>query len=192
MKNILLLAALTLSGTVCTAAEYHLTLDPDCTRVNWTLGDVLHTVHGTFKLRRAAVTFDTDSGRAGGEILVDATSGESGSNARDGRMHQHVLESARYPDASFVPDHVEGKLALAGESNIKLHGSFTIHGASHELTVPVGVTAKGDKLDVHATFDVPFVAWGMKDPSTLFLKVNKLVQVEILSKGTMSASNLHH
>ncbi len=78
--------------------------------MNWTLKDALHTVHGTFKLQRGDVVFDNETGKAGGGMVVDATSGDSGSSARDGRMHRNVLESAKYPDVSFVPDRLEGKL----------------------------------------------------------------------------------
>src|SRR5579862_6991307 len=139
----LLILALSLAFPAA-AAEYHLQLAPESTRVNWTLGDVLHTVHGTFKLRRGDIFFDPESGRANGEVVVDAASGNSGSVARDGRMHKNVLESARYPEIAFSPDHVEGKVELAGTSNVKVHGIFTIHGAAHEITADVQVTAKED------------------------------------------------
>jgi polyisoprenoid-binding protein YceI len=191
MKNLTLITlALALSlSPAASAAEYHLLLAPDSTRVNWTLGDVLHTVHGTFKLKCGEIVFDTGSGKASGDVVVDAASGQSGSSARDGRMHKSVLESAKYPEIAFSPDHVEGKVERTGTSNVKLHGIFTIHGAAHELTVPVRVTAQGDKLDANLKFDVPFVAWGMKDPSTLFLKVNKEVQIEMQLAARLSASH---
>jgi hypothetical protein len=41
-------------------------------------------------------------------------------------------------------------------------------------------------LDAELKFDVPFVAWGMKDPSTLFLRVNKSVEIEIRTTGRLS------
>jgi polyisoprenoid-binding protein YceI len=177
MKKLLLI---TFSTVLCAGAtEYQLHLTPENTEVHWTLGDVLHTVHGTFKLRRGDIVFDSDTGRAGGEVVVDAASGESGSSARDGRMHKHVLESAIYPDVSFVPDRLEGKVDLGRTSNVKLHGKFTIHGATHEMTVPVQVTAKGNTVEADIKFDVPYVEWGMKDPSTFILKVSKSVQIEV-------------
>jgi polyisoprenoid-binding protein YceI len=171
------------------AAEYRLHLAPENTDVRWTLGDVLHTVHGTFKLERGDIVFDTDSGKAGGEVVVDAASGQSGSNARDGRMHKNVLESAKYPAVSFAPDRVDGKVDLNGESDVKLHGMFTIHGAAHELTVPVKVTAKGGAIDAEIHFEVPYVAWGMKDPSTFVLRVSKLVEIEMRASGKISANS---
>ena len=181
----LILTALSLA-LYAGAAEYQLRLDPESTQVNWTLGDVLHTVHGTFKLRRGEIVFDNETGKAGGEVVVDATSGESGSTSRDGRMHKNVLESAKYPDVSFSPDRLDGKVEPTGVSNVKLHGTFRIHGGAHEITVPVKVTANSDSLDAEIKFEVPFVAWGMKDPSTLFLRVNKSVEIEMRATGRLS------
>jgi len=169
------------------AAEYHLQLTPESTHVNFTLGDVLHTVHGTFKVKRGEIFFDPETGTARGEVVVDAPSGDSGSSARDGRMHKNILESDKYPEISFSPDHVEGKVELNGASNVKLHGIFKIHGAGHQITAPVHVIAKDNKLDAIIKFEVPFVAWGMKDPSTLFLKVNKFVDIEMTATGRLTA-----
>jgi polyisoprenoid-binding protein YceI len=174
-----------LAGTAF-AADYHLELAPDATRINWTLGDVLHTVHGTFKLKRGDIHFDPETGKAVGQVVVDTASGQSGSSARDGRMHKNVLESAKYPEASFSPDRVDGKVDLAGTSNVKLHGIFNLHRASHEITIPVTVSAKDNQLTAVIRFDIPYVAWGMKDPSNMLLKVNKSVQMEIRTSGHVS------
>lgn len=189
MKSLILIALALSVSYPLSAAEYHLHLSPESTQVNWTLGDVLHTVHGTFKLKRGEISFDTDNGKASGEVVVDATSGDSGSGARDGRMNKNVLESSKFPEVSFCPDHVEGKIGLTGASNVKLHGMFNIHGAAHEITVPVQVTAKDDRLTAKLKFAVPFVAWGMKDPSTLFLKVEKSVDVDMQLTGSFSAAH---
>lgn len=190
MKRLILLA---ISSIICAgAAESKLHLAPETTEVRWTLGDVLHTVHGTFKLRRGEIVFDAESGKASGEVVVDAASGESGSGARDGRMHKNVLESAKYPDISFTPDRIEGKVDLAAVSNVKLHGTFHIHGAAHEISVPVKVTASGERLDVELQFAVPYVEWGMKDPSTFILKVNKSVEIDVHATGRVSGAGAAH
>ena len=180
MKPILLILSLTAAAF---AADYHLELTPQATKISWTLGDVLHTVHGTFQLKRGDIHFDPESGAASGVVVVDVPTGESGSGARDSRMHKNVLESEKYPEASFAPDRVEGKVQLAGTSNIKLHGVFRIHGAAHEMTVPVQVTAKERELTAGIKFDVPYVAWGMKDPSTFILKVSKSVEIDVQATG---------
>jgi polyisoprenoid-binding protein YceI len=79
------------------------------------------------------------------EIATDATSGESGNESRDRRMHREIPESAKYPEIVFRPDQVDGKLAPQGASQVKLHGRFEIHTAEHEITVPVDVQAANGK-----------------------------------------------
>src|SRR4051812_1628691 len=94
------------------AASYTLELKPETTKVQFTLTDPIHTVHGTFSLKRGTIDFDTDTGKASGQVVVDVTSGNSGSDARDSRMHANVLESKKFPEAVFTPDHVEGALVV--------------------------------------------------------------------------------
>jgi polyisoprenoid-binding protein YceI len=108
MKQLCILAIALTPICLPAASLFSLDLDPAKTEVQFTLHDVLHTVHGSFKLKQGSIHFDPDSGKASGEIIVDVTSGASGSGARDRRMHKEILESQRYPDATFTPDHVDG------------------------------------------------------------------------------------
>jgi len=161
------------------AQDTALQIDPDRTKVEFTLGDVLHTVHGTFLLTHGNIRFDTATGKASGELVVDATSGESGSSARDKRMHSQILESDRYREFVFRPDRVEGKVAFQGSSQVQLHGIFAIHGSEHEITLPVDVEAADGQFTASAHFFIPYVKWGMKNPSTLFLRVSDKVELTI-------------
>jgi polyisoprenoid-binding protein YceI len=156
-----------------------LLVEPSQTKVEFTLGSLLHTVHGSFRLKHGTVTFDPQSGKASGEIVVDAASGESGSPARDKRMHGSILESAKYPEITFRPDRVDGKVAPEGRSEVQVHGMFAIHGVEHEILVPATVGAAGGHYNVTATFEVPYVKWGMKNPSTLMLRVSDKVEITI-------------
>jgi polyisoprenoid-binding protein YceI len=155
------------------------TLDPAQTKVEFTLGDMLHTVHGTFQLIGGSLQLDSASGKASGELIVDARSGDSGSKARDKRMHANILESEKYPRITFRPDRMEGKLAPEGKSQVQLHGTFVIHGAEHEITVPATVETSAGAYNVTATFAVPYVKWGMKNPSTLILRVSDTVEITV-------------
>jgi polyisoprenoid-binding protein YceI len=159
--------------------ETVLQLDPARTTVQFTLGDILHTVHGNFKLRRGAIRFDPATGRIAGEVVVDATSGASGSEGRDRRMHKNILESARYPDIVFTPDRVEGAVSPQGTSQLQVHGMFRIHGAAHEITLPVLVQMDNGRATAITHFSIPYVKWGMRNPSTLFLRVSDKVDLDI-------------
>ena len=128
---------------------------------------------------------NTETGKASGQVVVDVTSGDSGSDARDYRMHSNVLESRKYPEAVFAPDRVDGAIALQGGSTVKVHGSFTIHGVAHELTMEVQTKATSEQLHATMTFEIPYVAWGMKDPSNFIWKVDRTVQMSIETSGAL-------
>jgi polyisoprenoid-binding protein YceI len=166
-----------------TASQVTLELDPSQSKINWTLSATFHTVHGTFALSKGSIQFDPASGKAGGEIIADARSGESGDSGRDKNMHAKVLESEKYPAVTFAPNRVDGKVSLQGASRIQIHGIFDLHGAKHELTVPAEVNFAGDRWTAKAAFDIPYVQWGMKDPSNFMLRVGATVNVELELAG---------
>jgi hypothetical protein len=72
--------------------EVILSFDPAHCKVRWMVDSTLHTVHGTFNVRSGSVHFERESGKAEGEIIVLATSGESGNSSRDEKMHKEVLQ----------------------------------------------------------------------------------------------------
>jgi polyisoprenoid-binding protein YceI len=184
-----LVAAIVFAFTSIEAAAQDSTfhLDPQHTTINFTLGDVLHTVHGTFHLKEGMLRLTTASGKLSGEIVVDARSGESGNGMRDRKMHQEVLESDRYPEITFRPDRVEGDVVAQGKSSVHVHGIFTIHGSDHELTVPAEVQMAPGYWTATLHFTVPYAKWGLKNPSTMFLRVSESVDIDLTASGIASA-----
>ncbi|MGA9511169.1 MAG: YceI family protein [Candidatus Sulfotelmatobacter sp.] len=168
------------------AQDSTLHLDPQRTTINFTLGDVLHTVHGTFHLKGGTLRLAAAASKLSGEIVVDARSGESGNGMRDRKMHKEVLESDRYPDITFRPDRVEGDVVSQGKSSVRVHGIFTIHGSDHELTVPAEVQMAPGYWTATLHFAVPYAKWGMKNPSTMFLRVSESVDIDLTTSGITS------
>ena len=166
-------------GTNPASSALFLIVDPRQSKVRWSVDSTLHTVHGTFAVKSGRLLLDPQTGTASGEIVVLATSGESGNSSRDEKMHKVVLESAKFPDVAFRPTQVEGKLAASGNSDVQLHGVFLLHGSAHELTVPVHAVMNSGKWQGTAKFQVPYIQWGLKDPSNWLLKVKPAVQVEL-------------
>jgi polyisoprenoid-binding protein YceI len=171
-------------------SEVALTLDPTQSKVHYTVETTLHLVHGTFNLKSGSVHFDPATGKAGGEIVVFASSGESGNDSRDQRMHKEILESAKYPEVSFHPTLVEGKVTASGASDVKLRGIFSVHGTDHELIAPVHAELAGDHWTGTSNFDIPFVQWGIKDPSNFFLKVKHVVHIELEMSGATKPAKI--
>jgi len=186
--TVLVLSALPQHAAPQTAAnEIILGIDPVQSKVHWTLESTVHTVHGSFAFKKGNLQVDTSTGKASGEIIVDATSGNSGNDGRDKKMHKEVLESGKYAEVIFRPDHVEGKITPQRISNVQVHGLFVLHGSEHELTVPVQAEFAGDHWTGTAKFNVPFIDWGLKNPGNFFLRVNHSVEIELKLKGSLES-----
>ena len=115
--------------------------------------------------------------------MVFAPSGESGNGSRDKRMHREILETAKYPEVVFRPTQIEGKIGQSGASDFKLNGVFSIHGADHDVSALVHTEFTGAQWRGTAKFQVPYVQWGVKDPSDFLLKVKPVVDVELEMSG---------
>lgn len=165
--------------------ELVLVVDPAASKVHWMLDSSLHTVHGTFALKSGTVRVDLASGKASGEIVADAASGNSGNDGRDKKMHKEVLESGKYAEVVFRPDRVEGKITPQGTCAVQIHGTFLLHGSEHELTVPVQAELGTDHWSGSAKFDIPYVDWGLRNPSNFLLKANHAVNIELNLKGSL-------
>jgi polyisoprenoid-binding protein YceI len=170
------------------AQESAVQLDPAQTKIEFTLGSTLHTVHGTFKLKSGAVRFDPSTGTISGAIVVEATSGESGNGGRDRRMHREILESGKYPEIVFTPEQVKGTLAPQGPSRVEVSGQFHLRGQDHEVTLPMDIQASNGQLQMATHITIPYVKWGVKNPSTFILRVSDKVEIDIHAVGLLTGS----
>jgi polyisoprenoid-binding protein YceI len=175
------IAALWLAGLA-------VTLDPLATRVTFTLGATMHTVHGTARTTRGSIAFDPDSGIASGEVVIDSRSAATDNEGRDKKMHEEVLESAKFPEIVFRPQRVEGRFVPDGASDLKIIGRMEIHGGAHEVALAARVQASGGRISGTAQLEVPYVDWGMKDPSVFVLRVKKTVTIQLEFAGSVGPS----
>jgi polyisoprenoid-binding protein YceI len=179
-------AAMCIAGAtlVCIAAvpgaaqqAFAVEIDAAKTTVEFTLHDVLHTVHGNFKVKNGTIVIVPETAAARGSIVIDGTTGESGNGSRDSKMHNQILESAKFPDITFTPAQVNGTIAPQGDSQVDVRGLLTLHGQGHETVVRATVHIDGTEVTSDASFPVPYLKWGVKNPSTLFLRVSDVVQI---------------
>src|SRR5260370_39207762 len=111
-------------------AQEKLVVDPAKSEVHFTLGDVLHTVHGTFRVQQGEIPFNPATGEAGGSIAVDALSGASGNSVRDKRMVKEELKAGDFKMGTFAPARCTGKLNEGGGSALEMDGGVTLLGTS--------------------------------------------------------------
>jgi polyisoprenoid-binding protein YceI len=170
------------------AQQQTFTVNPGSSSIGFALTGTGHEVHGTFHVTSGTIDFDRSSSKMTGTIVVSALSGDSGDKSRDKSMHDKVLEADRFSDVAFQPRSFTGNLVPTGDSNIQVSGVFTLHGSPHDITVPMRVLADGQNLTAKGSFIVPYVKWGLKDPSIFVLKVAKEVHVDLNLVGTVSPS----
>ena len=184
-----LAASLSALAPALRAQDVVVKFDPATTQVEFTLGATLHTVHGVFKLKSGQIHFDPATGKAGGAVILDATSANTDNSSRDQKMHGEILESAKFPEIAFAPTQVTGSVAdvLAGKpTQLQVAGIFRLHGQDHAMIIPVSVAPvsgnrQSSQFQASTKFDVPYVKWGLKNPSTFVLHVSDTLNLEIHS-----------
>lgn len=183
---IVLAFAFAVASSPAVATETVLTLDPSSTELTFTLDSALHRVEGRFFLQEGEVRFDPETGAAAGRLVVDARRGETGNGSRDRKMHRKVLESERFTTIVFVPERFEGELPVSGKGEVRLSGTMAIHGDRHPMTLVAEVERQGDHVRTATGFTIPYVEWGMPDPSLFLLRVDKEVEVRVRAEGDLA------
>jgi polyisoprenoid-binding protein YceI len=192
MKDFIRFAVITTSLLFANSAfaqHQTFTADPNTSQVAWSLGGNGHHVTGTFHVESGTVDFDRTAHTMSGSIVVAAGSGESGDSSRDKKMHNDVLDVPHYSDITFAPQKYDGTIATTGDSTIQVSGTFTLHGTPHDLTVPMQVHIEGSAINAKTHFVVPYVKWGLKDPSVFILKVAKEVDIDLTLVGKITPAS---
>lgn len=170
-------------SVACAESDYR--IDAAKSQVQFSLGG-FHEVNGFFKVSSGEVTFDRKTGEMTGSIVVEAASGNSGNQARDKKMKGDELHAGKFPTITFAPTQFTGILQDSGESSIQVHGTFTLLGKPHTIIVPMTVTIDGNQCTAKGSLIVPYVEWGMKDPTMMFMKEAKDVKVDLTFQGTLA------
>ena len=165
------------------------TVDPNASQVGWQLGGNGHHVTGTFHVQSGAIDFDRTAHTISGSVVVAAGSGSSGEASRDKKMNNDVLDVAHYSEITFAPQKFDGAIAPTGDSTVQVSGTFTLHGTPHDLTVPMQIHIDAGTLTAKTHFVVPYVKWGLKDPSVFILKVAKEVDVDLTLTGKVTPAS---
>jgi polyisoprenoid-binding protein YceI len=118
--------------------------------------------------------------------VVDTGSGASGNDTRDGKMKKEYLEVPSFPVATYEVSHVNNYDPQQTIQKITVNGTMTLHGAKHALVMEFALSRDGQVTVAATHFMIPYVAWGIKDPSNAFIHVEKEVLIEITARGEMS------
>ncbi len=161
-------------------------VNPDSSQVAFALGGSGHHVQGTFHVQQGSIDFDPRAQKISGLVVVAAGSGNSGEPSRDKKMNTDVLDTDHFAEVTFAPSSYQGTIAPTGDSTIQVSGIFTLHGTPHDLTLPMQIHIDCANLTAKGHFTVPYVKWGLKDPSIFVLKVAKEVDIDLDLRGGLT------
>ena len=183
---VVLLSAVLGIGARAAADPLTLRLDPQKSSVGFVLGATMHKVDGRLGPASGAIRFDPATGQASGSIVIDLTHADTGNSRRDQKMHEKILETGDYPVATYRVTRIsfEGPLH-PGTNDLQLHGELDIRGATHPIDVLAQATLDGHRVHATGALQVPYVDWGLEDPSFFVLRVAKQVDVELTIEGTL-------
>jgi len=161
-------------------------VNPDASEVKMTLKTTHEIVNGTFRIQSGSIEFDRSTAKMSGSVDVLAGSGKTGNDSRDKKMTKDILKVEESATVSFQPKSYTGAFAPSGDSNLQVTGIFTLLGTPHEITLPMLVHLEGTSASAKAHFVVPYIQWGLKDPSFLFWKADKDVAIDLFLTGPLS------
>ena len=186
MKSFAVLALAALLAPAAIAQHQTFVVNPDASEVKMTLKTTHELVNGSFHVQSGSIEFDRGSPKISGVVIVLAGSGKTGNDSRDKKMNKDILKIEQYGTVSFEPKTYTGGLALSGDSTMQTTGIFTLLGAPHEITIPILVHIEGTAATAKAHFVVPYVQWGLKNPSFLIWKADDDVTIDLFLSGRLS------
>jgi polyisoprenoid-binding protein YceI len=186
MKAVAVLALAVLFAPGVVAEQQTFAVNPAASEVKMTLKTTHELVEGSFAVQAGSIAFDRATAAMSGSVVVLAGSGKTGNDSRDKRMNKDILKVERFATVSFEPKSYSGVIAASGDSTIQVTGMFTLLGTPHEMTVPMTVHLDGANATAKAHFVVPYVQWGLKNPSFLIWKAENDVAIDLTLVGRLS------
>ena len=186
MQSFTVFALVAVLAPAALAQHQTFVVNPDASEVKITLNTTHEIVNGTFHVQTGSIEFDRSTPKMAGSVVVLAGSGKTGNDSRDKKMNKDILIAEQYATVSFEPKTYTGAIALSGESNLQVTGIFTLLGTPHEITIPILVHLEGTAATAKAHFVVPYVKWGLKNPSFLIWKADDDVAIDLYLAGRLS------
>jgi YceI-like protein len=186
MKSLAVVALALIFAPAALAQHQTFAVNPDASEVKMKLNTTHEVVDGTFHIQSGSINFDRTASHISGIVIVAAGSGKTGNDSRDKKMNKDILKVDQFATVSFAPKAYNGTIAASGDSAIQVSGVFTLLGTAHDLTIPMQIHRDGSKATARAQFVVPYVQWGLKNPSFMFWKADNDVAIDLNLVGQVS------
>ena len=186
MKSFAVLVLVVILAPAVLAQHQTFAVNSAGSEVKIRLNTTHEVVNGTFHVLSGSINFDRTASQISGIVIVAAGSGKTGNSSRDKKMNKDILKVEEFATISFEPKTYTGTIAPLGDSIIQVSGVFTLLGRPHDLTIPMQIQIDGSRATARAQFVVPYVQWGLKNPSFWFLKAENDVAIDLSLVGQIS------
>ena len=186
MKSFAVFVLAVILAPAALAQHQTFAVNPDASEIKMKLNTTHEVVNGTFHIQSGSIEFDRSNHKMSGSVAVLAGSGKTGNDSRDKKMNKDILKVDQFATVSFAPKMYNGTIAASGDSTIQVSGVFTLLGNPHDLTIPMQIHIDGSKATVKGQFVVPYVQWGLKNPSFMFWKAENDVAIDLNLVGQVS------
>lgn len=152
----------------------------------------LEDIVGVSNMLEAVAVIDlNDLSKSTGKVTVDLNQLKTGIDLRDQHLRSETwLNTDEYPNAVFELKKISGAGSLTDGINadVKLHGSFTVHGVTKDIVADGELTyfkesertknrIAGNLLKVSAEFDIKLSDYGIEIPGMVVGKVDEVIKV---------------
>lgn len=156
------------------------------------------------EVEAAAMINPADLSHAMGKVSVNLNVLKTGIDLRDEHLRGEMwLNTAKFPNAEFKLNSISGATSLTDSkaTDVKLHGTFTVHGVSKDLIADGQLTyfkesectkAKmaGNLLKVKANFEIKLGDYGVMIPEMVVGKLDENIKVSVAFIATDAGSKM--
>ncbi len=156
------------------------------------------------EVEAAAMINPADLSHAMGKVTVNLNVLKTGIDLRDEHLRGEMwLNTAKFPNAEFKLNSISGATSLTDSkaTNVKLHGTFTVHGVTKDLVADGQLTyfkesertkAKmaGNLLKVNANFEIKLGDYGVMIPKMVVGKLDENIKVSVAFIATDAGSKM--
>jgi hypothetical protein len=77
-------------------------------------------------------------------------------------------------------------------SRAEVSGQFSLHAQDHDVTLPIDIQPAGRQLQMATHITIPYIKWGLKNPSTFILRTSDKVELNIHAVGQLADDGASH
>lgn len=126
---------------------------------------------------KGSALFDTSSGNVA--FIIPIKDFQFAKALMQEHFNEKYMESDRFPKATFQGKMEGFDLSLKQEQQVTAKGKLTIHGTTHDVSVPGTITVNSSILAMHAVFVVKLEDYKIAIPQLLWQNIAEQVEVTV-------------